>query len=246
MNRNDRRHFEKGFRKVLRTGGDHCGLCGKALEHNCKTFGGFDVHSQVVLSGECCAHRLAAILVSGVYVTENIESLPHGSTSSGNRPQSQEDVSAAINAVQSHFSTLDKMSDRVMKQGGIQRKPTGVSMEDTPWKTDDAAWFKSHPSRSHRMRPIYDGEAPSLSKELGTDKPPENYRYEILVRQVEVGKRVRTLFCRNMDVPIPDTEEVVHGLFDIVAQSGTTGVISFEEVEALALKYGVGPFTGPH
>lgn len=246
MNRNDRRRFETEFRKLIRTGCDHCGLCGKALEHNCKTFGGFDAHSQVVLSGECCSHRLAATLVSGVYVTKNIESLPPGSATRGRHPLSQEDVAIAIDSVRLHFISLDQMSDTVMKQAGIKRQPTSVSMGDTPWKTDDAAWFKSHPSRSHRMRPMYDGEAPSLSKELTADKPPEKYRYEILVRQVDVGKRVRTLFCRNTEVPILDTEEVVHALFDIVAHSGKSGVISFEEVEALAVKYGVPPFAKPH
>lgn len=246
MNRNDRRRFDKEFRKIINANGDCCGLCGKALEHNSKTYGGFSAYSHTVLTGECCVRRLSSIMASGVYVNKNIDHMPRGSQGDKNHQSSQEDVEATIAALQSHFTDLDKQSGDLLRRAGIHRPATNVSFESSAWKADDAAWFQSHPKRSHRMRPMYKGEASSLSNQVVLDAPPEKYRYEILVRQVEVGKRVRTLFCRNTDVPIPDVEEVVHAIFDIVAQFGRSGVISSDEVEALAAQYGMPPFTEPH
>ncbi len=246
MNRNDRRRFDKEFRKVLSTNGDCCGLCGKALEHNSKTFGGFSVNLQTVLTGECCVRRLSSIMARGVYVNKNIDAMPRGNHADKSHPISQKDAATVIESLQSHFTGLDEMTGDLLRKAGLQRPPTNVSFENSPWKADDAAWFIRHPRRSHRMRRMYKGEASSLSKDVVLGAPPEKYRYEILVRQVEVGRRVRTVFCRNTEVPIPDEEEVVHAIFDIVAQSGKTGVITSDEVEVLAAKYGVSIFTNPH
>lgn len=245
MNRKDRRRFDKEFRKVLSTSGDCCGLCGRALEHNSKTFGGFSVDLQTVLTGECCIRRLSSIMAGGVYVNKNIDAMPRGNHGDKSHHISQEDAATVMESIQLHFAELDEVTGDLLRKAGVERHPTNVSFESSPWKADDAAWFKSHPRRSHRMRRMYNGEASSLSKDVVLGAPPENYRYEILVRQVEVGKRLRTLFCRNTEVHIPDEEEVMHALFDIVSKSGKTGVITSDEVEAMAAKYGVSIFTKP-
>lgn len=185
-------------------------------------------------------------MAGGVYVNKNIDAMPRGNHGDRSHPISQEDAATVIESIQSHFTGLDEMTGDLLRKAGLQLPPTNVSFESSPWKADDAAWFNSHPRRSHRMRQMYKGEASSLSKDVKLGEPPEKYRYEILVRQVDVGKRVRTVFCRNTEVPIPDEEEVVHAIFDIVAQSGKTGVITSDEVEVLAAKYGVSIFTKPH
>ncbi|OLU00874.1 hypothetical protein BVK86_20300 [Pseudomonas reinekei] len=185
-------------------------------------------------------------MASGVYVTENIDSIPRIKPNIKSSHVTQEGVATAIASIQSHFTTLDKMSDRVMRQAGIKGQPNNVYLGEIPWKADDSDWFKAHPNRSHRMRPIYSGEAVTLSKELIIPPPLENHRYEILVRQVEVGKRIRTVFCRNTKAYIPDEEEVIHAIFDIVSRSGTTGVLTFNEVEALAVRYNISLSAKPH
>jgi len=43
---------------------------------------------------------------------------------------------------------------------------------------------------------------------------------QALVRQVEPGTRLRIALCRNMEVPIPDAEPLIHAAFDLVSASG--------------------------
>jgi hypothetical protein len=59
-----------------------------------------------------------------------------------------------------------------------------------------------------------------------------------VIRQVEVGKRVRLPFVRNLEMPIPDIEEVVHAIFDIVAgRPRDANAITVGEVAELAKRY---------
>lgn len=246
MNRIERRRFEKEFRKVLRTAGDCCGLCGAALEHNSRTFGGYTVDAQTVLTGECCARRLESILVSGVYVNRNLDVLPRGDVHGKPEPVSQEDVTSAIESIQSLFSNLDKMSGHVTSRAGVKNTYRSISNWSTPWRSDDAAWFNRNPRRSHRIRAMWAGEAASISRGLVLPKPPENFRYEVIVRQVEVGTRIRALFCRNMETPVLNVEEVLHALFDVLAEPGRTGVINSDEVAEIAVKYAISNVSKPH
>jgi hypothetical protein len=246
MNRIERRRFEKEFRKVLRTAGDSCGLCGAALEHNSKTFGGYTAQSQTVLTGECCARRLESILVSGVYVNKNLDALPRGDLHGKPEPVSQEEVTSAIGTIQSVFSKLDKMSGHVTSPAGVEISYSSISNSGAPWRSDDAAWFERNPKRSHRIRPLWAGEGANMSKGLVLLPTPVNFRYEVIVRQLEVGTRIRALFCRNMDAPTAMVEEVLHALFDILAQRGRTGVISSDEVAEIAVKYAISNASKPH
>jgi hypothetical protein len=47
---------------------------------------------------------------------------------------------------------------------------------------------------------------------------------------------LRTAFCRNLEMPIPDIEPLMHALFDVVSASNG-GAVSTEQVAELALRY---------
>lgn len=239
MSRQDRRRFEKEFKKLPK--GDECMVCGKAFPHNSKTFGGLTADGKTVLAGECCSHRLATVMVSGLYLTQIVDTLvaavgkkgtpsKSGGTSTGN-------VDGAISAMQSHIADLATQTNAVMRQAGIQKRAKGVFLGEHPWKADDAAWFKSHPDRSHRLRPVHEGEAEMVSANIPNDQIPPNHRVEIIVRQVEPGKRIRGSFCRNTELDIPDEEEIIHAIFDAVAGAGEGQVIDLGETIERARQY---------
>lgn len=64
-----------------------------------------------------------------------------------------------------------------------------LCLDAAPWKTDDAAWFKSHPLRSFRIRRIYPGEWPILDKLITHS----------LVQQIEPGLRDKTPINSNIN-----------------------------------------------
>lgn len=240
MNRAARRRFDKEFSKVLKTSGDACGLCGEALKHNSQTFGGIAPGNHVVLTGECCAQRLETVMGSGVYINENTDAILSvmnaSKSSSGDAPP---DPLVAARQLRLGISALDKATAELMRKGGVKRSPSSISITDNPWKTDDATWFKNHPGRSHRLRPLHPEEATTLPAGLMHSELPDDHRWEILVRQVKEGQRIRTALCRNTKMSIPDVEEVIHAIFDIVMKAEGSGVISVEEVAALATRYRV-------
>ncbi len=51
------------------------------------------------------------------------------------------------------------MTEELMRRGGMVTKPKGISLTDTPWKSDDAAWFERNKNRTHRMRAYAPGGA---------------------------------------------------------------------------------------
>ena len=57
------------------------------------------------------------------------------------------------------------------------------------------------------------------------------------MRQVVKGQRIRSIFCRNTEIDIPDSDEVIHAIFDMVAAGGGDGVIRPERIEAIAEEY---------
>lgn len=142
-------------------------------------------------------------------------------------------------ALHNYFNTIDTEVNKIAVRAGLDKKqPQNVFLEDSTWKRDDAQWFRSHPDRSHRIRSMYDGELNTLLNHEKFPAPPDGHRIEILVRQVEVGKRIRIPFVRNIRQEIPDAEEVIHAIFDIVSRSNPLkSVISSQEVNAIAEKY---------
>lgn len=232
MSRVDRRRFEKEFKKLPKP--DNCMICGSALVHNSKTFGGLAANGDIVLAGECCERYVVTPMVQGLYLTRGVDAFTLGTNPGNGKSNSQKDVERAIDALQSHYGDLDKRTKRLMRQGGIAGRAKNIFVADQPWKADDAAWFKNNPQRSHRLRAILEGEAATLPPQVTTAEVPANHRLEILVKQVEPGARIRTLFCRNMEFALPDREDVIHALFDTVAKSGNRGIIDAQRINALA------------
>jgi hypothetical protein len=235
MNRVERRRFEKKFLRLLKKSGDVCGLCGEALTHNSQMFGGTTLVNRVVLTGECCSHKLQMVKGTGVYINKNINAiLSVLGTSRSDLHVSPSEAFSALKHMRSDINTLDKAATKLMRRGGLHKPPTNISFVDSPCQLDDAAWFKTHPNRSHRLRPMCPGEAESLSPQLMQIEIPENHRWEILVRQVKEGQRIRTVFLRNTQACIPDADEVIHVIFDLVCEPGRSGKINNEEVAALS------------
>ncbi|MDR6927854.1 hypothetical protein [Pseudomonas sp. BE134] len=238
MNRSERRYFEKEMSKILKYSGDVCGVCGVEFKHNSQTFGGVVAGNCAMLTGECCVHRLDVLVGTGVYIDKNVDGiLSVFETAQGGARVSPVDAFSAIKQMRSEIGSLDKASDDPMRQAGVQRSPTNISITDTPWKLDDAAWFQGHPDRSHRLRPVHPGEVATLPAGITKGDVPEAHRWEILVRQVKEGQRIRTVFCRNTKAFIPDVDEVIHAIFDIVVKAEGNGVLSAEDIAMLAAKY---------
>lgn len=238
MSRQDRRRFEKEFKKLPK--GDNCMVCGSDFPHNSKTFGGLTGDGRTVLAGECCSHRLATVMVSGLYVTQLVDTLAtigQKGTAAKSRGASPKNVEGAISAMQSHFADLGAHTNALMRQAGIQKQAKGVFLGEHPWKADDAAWFKNHPDRSHRLRSVLEGEAEMISANIPKDRIPPNHRIEIVVRQIEPGKRIRASFCRNTELDIPDQEEIIHAIFDAVASAAEGKVIDLRETLERARQY---------
>jgi hypothetical protein len=73
-------------------------------------------------------------------------------------------------------------------------------LEPPAWQADDREWFKANPGRSHRLRQRFPGETFGDSTPLAA--PPPRHEFQVLVRQLEPGKRTRLPFCRNIDCAI--------------------------------------------
>lgn len=236
MKRADRRRFEKEFKKLPKP--DNCMICGTALVHNTRTFGGLVADGSVVLAGECCERHVVAPMVSGLYLTRGVDGLLLSANRGNGKNNIPEDL-GRLDAIQSHFSDLDNRTLAMMRQGGIPAQAQNIFVANQPWKADDAAWFKNNPDRSHRLRPMLEGEEATLPPKITTKEIPANHRLEILVRQVEPGVRIRTIFCRNINFPLPDHEAIVHALFDTVSKPGSQGIIDPQKLNALAQQYAI-------
>ncbi len=141
------------------------------------------------------------------------------------------------------FATINilDLSDLGLAPGQMMR----FFFEETPWKTDDAAWFKKHHNRAHRLRKPFEGEAATLSLTGEAEAVPEGHDLLVVVRQVCPGRRVRFSFWRNLKAAIPDTEAEIHALFDLVAAGLPGSEIGREEVDRAAKKYAAADFRGP-
>ena len=125
-----------------------------------------------------------------------------------------------------HTTQLDEVYGAgvaVFGEGGL------IETAETPWGTEDRAWFAAHPDRSHRIREVLPGEFP----DLGT--PPSALPVYVVVRQVQPGFRVRwpVGWTTRLDDP---PEAWCHALYDLCDRH-ETGVITSAEVNALASAY---------
>lgn len=216
MSREERRRFEREFKKLPK--GDTCNLCGKEFPFNSRTFGGIATDGKVAMAGECCAHRLT-VMVSGLYV-KPIDILISSRRSTNQKSTlSPLNVGEVLAGIQSVVSEVDGRADALIRKAGVSKSSSGVFVGEHSWKADDAAWFKTHPERSHRLRPVLQGEAEAMPVRIPSSQVPKGYRVDVLVRQVEPGKRIRTLFCRSAEIDIPDEEAIIHAIFDTVASA---------------------------
>jgi hypothetical protein len=181
---------------------------------------------------------LSEVIISGVYVDRRFQDAfppKYASTAPGDLGQT---LSEAVDSIQEYFSKVDVLSDDILNKAGVKGNRANASLSDNAWKTDDANWFKSNPKRSHRLRPFYKGEAITFPPDFLEYDPPENHEFHILIQQVDVGKRIRIPFCRKLDVPIPDVEELIHALFDIASDGQHEhGAVNVQEVKFLAERY---------
>lgn len=77
------------------------------------------------------------------------------------------------------------------------------------------------------MREIYPGEFDTLPPNFRRVEISDDHRLEIVVRQVKQGQRIRSVFCRNLAVDIPEKNKVIHIIFDWVTAGGNeTGVMA--------------------
>lgn len=238
MDRGLRRSAERRLKKLIAKDGDNCTACRTAFAHNVKTYYGVLKNGDVAITGDCCATRLEHVLNAGIYVDRHYDafSSPPGGTE--RRPQTQAELARNVDSLQSYVAGVDQFGDELSRTAGMPQGRPIVSLENTSWKADDAAWFQANPGRSHRFRPMHDGEEATFPPAYTNRQllPPQ-HEMQMLVRQIEPGKRIRIPFGRNLEIPIPDIEEIVHALFDVVAKS-PGGVIPLGEVRALAQMYG--------
>lgn len=228
-----RRRVERQIKELMKDDGDRCSSCGTPFPHNSRSFGGITAGGDAALVGECCQNKLKEIVLSGLYIDQRFKdlALPAGEPA---KPHSVADVSAAIGAMQHTFRRIEDETNKIKAKGGWVGKNASVNTAESPWKSDDARWFQQNPARAHRLRPAFPGELEGLPE--ATTPLPSGHEFQILLRQVQPGTRLRTAFCRNLEIPIPDIEPLMHALFDVVSASNG-GAVSTEQVAELALRY---------
>jgi hypothetical protein len=204
---------------------DNCSLCQRAFSHNAKTFGGVTTKGAVALVGDCCCRLLAEQHTTGIYLKQHYGGIFRPPS---NKRRSRLHSAAAIDR---HISSLQKAIgslDRVLKKGGAEGVPLALNAQEAPWKADDAAWFAAHPDRTQRARPAAAGEWPQ-------------YVSTTIVRQIAPGSRIKTGFSiPDDDLPVPDEEAMLHGLFDLAVQRArerSDAPLGREEVTAARERY---------
>jgi hypothetical protein len=238
MDRSTRRKTERKIRKMMSKAGDNCSICGTELPHNSKTFGGITARGEAALAGECCSAKLTEVVLQGLYVTQGYEFLPTGPRTGAPAKLPPEKVDVVVKSFQQHVAETDKVASDIARRGGVSSSNTQLHLADSAWKTDDAEWFKENLKRSHRLRPMLPREFESFPSNF-MPAPPPDHEYQIIVRQVAVGQRIRTPFCRNISAPIPDIEEIIHAIFDSVynQRPGGPRVVTSREIGELAQRY---------
>jgi hypothetical protein len=208
--RHERRRADRELYKLLHS--DNCSVCGSPHQHNSRTTSGFDTRGNVAVAGECCADRISIIFGVGHFTARDYDFLSSRESKSNAEP-TKEQIDDAIATYQKVVADTDKRIDDIVRRGGGGHggRAPDVSLLDHPWKDDDRTWFKQHPTRSHRVRMPFPGEA---DKEVA--KTPAAQTLIMLLKQVEPGSRLKTGFFLNADLlPVPDDEAVAHTLFEI-------------------------------
>lgn len=216
------RRVERELRAIMRRDGDNCSVCRLPFQHNTTTTGGTTKTGKSVLAGECCKAQVANVVLQGMFLDGAADDLVPLIPTSRRRDHQPVDIARAVGGLRNIFADRQTMAAEIAARAGLPRGRSKLFSRETAWKSDDMRWFEQHPARSHRLRPIIGDEAEATGFVMDTPMPPR-HEMQVLVRQVEPGKRMRLTFGRNLDVPIPDDETVLHALFDIVGADGGKG-----------------------
>jgi len=237
MKRSDRRRFESEFKTMLKKFGDNCSICKMPLQHNVKTFGGVTIENKTALTADCCKEKLVSILREGVYLTKNFDSIPNFPPQS-HKVLDVENPSEIVNSIQAHFDKLEGVAENLMARAGVTSSRHEVCVSDNAWKSDDAEWFKNNPSRSHRLRRVFVDELSALPKDITQREMSNEYRLDILVRQISPGQRARLPIWLYSAIDVPDDEAVIHAIFDLASKKGRVSEITLDEIQKMAKEYG--------
>ncbi len=237
MNRSARRQLDRDLRKLMNTDGDRCSICLIEFLHNAKTFYG-RAEGRAAVVGECCRPNLAVEVGAGFYVKGDYDVLNARSHPGSSTEVVIDDVPGAVDRLQRAVIGIDDLADSAAKRAGIIGKPHQVSLANNHWKADDAAWFQVHTDRSHRLRPLLPGELASFPQDMISPTLPADHEIQVVIRQIQPGQRARIPFGRNLQMPIPDIEPVIHAIFDAVSdRRGHSSIISVADVSAIAERY---------
>ena len=207
MKPSGRRRVERAIRKIVEDDGDRCSICTKPFGHNMK-FGGVTGGGVPALAGECCRTKVKEVVLQGVFVNHSYDGMLQNRGAKG-PTLATKDVAGAVERLQNYLIEVDKFRSEILKKAGMPDRTLPFDTADSPWKADDAAWFEANAGRSHRLRPMLEGEAAAHFGEGSIPELPPAHEHCVIVRQVEPGKRIRIPFWRNLEVPIPDVETVI-------------------------------------
>ena len=97
-------------------------------------------------------------------------------------------------------------------------------------QTLDKEWFRSHPHRSHRIRPTVAGEIPGANAET-----------YIVVRQLTPGVRRRGFFTSVGPSPEGEApEHIAHAMFDLIRKSPRR-LLPYQELFKASRAYEIAP-----
>ena len=230
------RRVEREIKAIMRNDGDHCSICRKPFQHNSSTTGGTTKAGRSVLAGECCEAQVHHVILRGMFLDRMADDLVSAIPTSRGKSSAPADVERAIAGMRNIFADRQAMAKEIAQRAGLPNGRTKVSTQQTAWKDDDKRWFEQHPDRSHRLRQLIGDEAEATG--FVDEVLPPHHELQVLVRQVRPGQRMRLPFGRNLGVPIPDDETVLHTLFDIVGGNAGDGkIISMEMMQRAVAKH---------
>lgn len=235
MKPSSRRRLEREIREIMRTDGDNCSLCRRPLEFNDRTFGGVTRTGDACLVGECCASKLRVTILGGVFLSSDFPIPAARDDHDANSSYSPSVVDEAVEIFRAAGTARETQRKDVAARAGIDPEKTILHTERSEWKEDDASWFAANPTRTHRLRPIIGGEKDSFGS-VGNQKIPPFHQFQVVVRQVEPGARVRVPFCRDLSTPIPDDDDILHAVFDAISSGKGGSTISTGDVVRAAGK----------
>lgn len=219
MNRSERRRIDRKLKQVA--GQDSCSFCGQKFPHNSRIIAGVTADDEAVIACEQqqCIRGIKKIYAFGLQTHRKYDLFGKGSGDSS-KSVAPANALTALNMAQQVISNADEKFDDGLRRSGVkQQQNQTYNLLDSAWKDDDRAWFEQNPTRTHRARSLYPDE---YGRPIPA--PPAGHEVLVLVRQIEPGLRVkRSFYINQQKLPVPDSEAIVHALFDIVDEGTGSG-----------------------